>query len=156
VGDPRPEKERIDYGDGWRGTPLVVAISSPAPPAIDGDLKIRMDQVGEGRYTATFTPQTSGIYYIGDYGISVNYPIEYRDVGFNPEFVDAIESSGGRVFTEDEARTSLIVEARRSAQKTVQEKVSKGAPLLLAALLIFLSEIILRRMREVRQKGRGS
>jgi hypothetical protein len=93
--------------------------------------------------------------YLGDYGIAVNYPLEYRDLGFNPDLPKEIMANGGRVFTEKEAGLSLIEEARMKNQRTVQDRVSKRDLLLLAALTIFLVEVIGRRLREIKVRGRS-
>jgi uncharacterized membrane protein len=151
VGDPRPEINRIDAEDGWLGTPLKITILSDTRPRLgDG---VSMEKVGEKRYTATLNPSSVGVYYVGDYGIAVNYPLEYRDVGFNPELPRIIMANGGRVFTEAEARSSLTEEARRMSQRIVQERVSRRDLLLFGALAIFLGEVIWRRWREMRKRG---
>ena len=113
-----------------------------------------VEKVGDNRYVATFTPNSSGIYYIGSYGLAVNYPLEYRDIGFNPELSPLIMANGGKVFSEDEARRSLVVEAARISQRTVQERLSRRDMLLLAALLIFLAEVLYRKREEMRKTGR--
>jgi hypothetical protein len=151
VGDPRPQDDRVEADDGWQGTPLSVTISSNARPSLaDADV----EKVGDNRYVATFIPNSSGIYYIGSYGLAVNYPLEYRDMGFNPELSRLIMANGGKVFSEDEARRSLVVEAGRVSQRTVQERLSRRDILLLLALLIFLAEIIYRKLDEMRRRGR--
>ena len=59
VGDPRPQEDRVEADDGWQGTPLSVTISSNARPSLpDADV----EKVGDNRYVATFTPNSSGIY----------------------------------------------------------------------------------------------
>ena len=153
VGDPRPEVNRVEAEDGWQGTPMEIRINSDARPSIPG---ANVEKVGDKRYVATLTPDSSGIYYIGDYGIAVNYPLEYRDLGINPDFPKLILANGGKVFTEDEAKQSLIAEASRLSQRTVQERVSRRALLLLLALVIFIAEVVLRKMSEMRRRGRSS
>ncbi len=151
VGDPRPQYDRVEADDGWQGTPLSVTISSNARPSLpDADV----EKVGDNRYVATFLPNSSGIYYIGNYGLAVNYPLEYRDIGLNPELSRLIMTNGGKVFSEDEARRSLVVEAGRVSQRTVQERLSRRDILLLIAMLIFLAEILYRKMNEMRRRGR--
>lgn len=152
VGDPRPETNRIDSGDGWLGTPLEVTIQSDSQPVID---QASIQRTGENQYSATLTPDKTGIMYIGDYGIAVNYPLEYRDLGFNPDLPKKIMANGGRVFTEKEAGQSLVEEARMKNQRAVQDRVSKRDLLLLAALAIFLVEVIGRRWREIKIRGRS-
>jgi len=153
VGDPRPAEDLVEAEDGWKGTPLSVTINSKARPSFN-DVAAEVDKVGEGRYVATFTPNSSGIYYIGQYGLAVNYPLEYRDIGFNPDFSSQIMAGGGKVFTEEEARGSLIAEAERLSERIVQERVSRRDVLLLLAMLIILGEIIYRRINEMQRKGR--
>ena len=142
--------------DPWIGTwKLNVAKSkfSPGPPP---QSRIRtVEKVGDQRYAVTLTPDQAGIYYIGDYGIAVNYPLEYRDLGTNPELSRLVMAHGGKVFTEDEARRSLMAEASRLSQRTVQERVSQRDILLLAALAIFLAEVVGRRVQEIRRRGRS-
>jgi len=152
IGDPRPEKGRVEADDGWQGTPLSVTINSDARPVIPG---AEVAKVGDNRYTATFTPNSSGIYYIGSYGLAVNYPLEFRDVGYNPELSNLIMAAGGAVFSEEEAKRSLLEEARSVSRRTVQERVSRRDALLIAALLIFLSEILYRKVSEIKRRGRS-
>jgi hypothetical protein len=152
VGDPRPEDDRVEADDGWQGTSLSVTINSNARPALPD---ASVEKVGDNRYVATFTPNSSGIYYIGSYGVAVNYPLEYRDIGFNPELSPLIMANGGKVFSEDEARRSLVVEAARISQRTVQERLSRRDMLLLVALLIFLAEVLYRKREEMRKTGRS-
>ena len=63
-------------------------------------------------------------------------------MGFNPELSKLIMATGGKVFTEEEARLSLAAEAGRVSQRTVPERISRRDLLLLLALLIFLVEIV--------------
>ncbi len=151
VGDPRPEDNRVEAEDGWLGTPLQITITSDARPSLPG---ASMEKVGDKRYVATLTPDKVGIYYIGDYGVAVNYPLEYRDVGFNPELPKLIMTNGGKMFTEEEAKQSLVAEASRLSQRTVQDRVSRRDMLLLLALIIFIAEVVLRTLREIRRRGR--
>lgn len=151
IGDPRPETNRVDAQDGWLGTPLKVTITSEARPDLGPGVAI--EKTGTNRYEATLTPGSEGIYYLGDYGIAINYPLEYRDVGFNPDLARMIMANGGKVFTESEARQSLIDEARRASVRTVQERTSRRDTLLITALAIFLGEVLARRAREIRKRA---
>lgn len=152
VGDPRPEDNRVEAEDGWLGTPLQITITSDARPSLPG---ASMEKVGDKRYVATLTPDNIGVYYIGDYGVAVNYPLEYRDVGLNPELSRLIMANGGKVFSEDEAGLSLVAEASRLSQRTVQDRISRRDLLLLLALVIFIVEVVLRRLAEIRRRGRS-
>jgi len=151
IGDPRPQDDLVEADDGWLGTPMTVTISSNARPVLPG---AEVEKIGDNRYTATFTPNGSGIYYIGSYGLAVNYPLEYRDVGVNPDLSRLIMAGGGKIFSEAEARRSLVAEAERVSERTVQERLSRRDIFLAASLLIFLAEILYRKVDEMRRKGR--
>ncbi|WP_232840900.1 MULTISPECIES: VWA domain-containing protein [Methanothrix] len=148
VGDPRPERERVEADDGWAGSPLEIYVSSESPPEIGKGARI--ESTAPGRYTVTIVPESKGVYYINDYGIAVNYPLEYREFGFNPELKGMIEAVGGKIFTEDEAGRSIVEEARKASARLVQERASISWQLLLAALVLFLLEVTVRRLREIR------
>lgn len=150
VGDPRPEMDRVEAEDGWKNTPLQITINSKYRPSLP---EANVEKVGDNRYVATFNPNSSGIYYIGDYGVAVNYPLEYRYIGFNPDLPGLIIANGGKVFTEEEAKRSLIAEASRVSQRVVEERVSRRDALLLFALLILLLEIVSRKLNEIRRPG---
>jgi uncharacterized membrane protein len=152
VGDPRPELNRIDSEDGWVGTLLSVSIQSNTRPTIE---QASVEQVGDNRYAVTLSPDKVGILFIGDYGIAVNYPVEYRDVGFNPDLAKKIMANGGRIFSEKEAALSLAEEAMMRSQRTIQDRESRRDLLLLAALAIFLAEVVGRRLKELKLLGRS-
>lgn len=152
VGDPRPRENLVEVVDGWMGTPLSVTINSNARPVFsDADV----EKVGDNRYTATFTPNATGIYSVGSYSLAVNYPLEYRDIGVNPDLSNLIMSNGGKVFSEDEAKRSLVAEAQRVSRRTVQERQSRRDVPLMIALLIFLAEILYRKADEMKRRGRS-
>lgn len=148
VGDPRPERERVEADDGWAGSPLEIYVSSESLPEIGEGARI--ESTAPGRYTVTIVPESEGVYYINDYGIAVNYPLEYREFGFNPELKGMIEAAGGKIFTEDEAGRSIVEEARKASARLVQERASISWQLLLAALVLFLLEVTVRRIREIK------
>jgi hypothetical protein len=65
-----------------------------------------------------------------------------------------IMAAGAKTFTESEARLSLAAEAGRLSQRTVSERTSQRDLLLLLALSIFIVEIVRRKLREMRRRGR--
>jgi len=82
----------------------------------------------------------------------VNYPLEYRDVGFNDKLKSAIESNGGRVYDEGEVEGLLFMDIKEKAVRTVEEPKSEKMPFLIAALILFLLEVIIRRMKDYRKE----
>lgn len=157
IEDPRMEKGAIlEANDTWYGTPaeLRLTMYDTGTPSIklDENKDIDLSLIGQNTYEATVDMGNPGIHSISGYPIAVNYPLEYKDVGINPQFENMIENNGGKVYTLQEAKNSVLQDATITAQnKLNREKVDKKIYFILTALLIFLTEIIIRRLKEIKK-----
>ena len=88
--------------------------------------------------------------------IAVNYPEEFRDIGFSEDLKSTIEmfGGGGGVYAEDDIE-SLIAHLKERSTRTVEEPEEKRLPFLLAAMVIFLGEVVVRRLREIKRLRKG-
>ncbi|MCE8422887.1 MAG: VWA domain-containing protein [Candidatus Methanoperedens sp.] len=154
IGDPRPgEGVVIQADDIWAGTPGKVVVTSNTLPQVQLDkTPLDLSRTGPATYETTINPENDGFHDLSGYGIAVNYPLEYRDVGFNENLITAIESNGGRVYDEKEIESLLLVDIKEKAVRTVSEPESMKEPFLLAALILFLLEVIIRRMKDYRKE----
>jgi len=158
IGDPRPTGGVvIQAEDIWGGTPGKVVVTSKTPPIVklDGKTDINLASTGPNtfEYTLNFDKDTDrGFHDLSGYGIAVNYPLEYRDVGFNDQLTSVINANGGRVYDESEVEGLLLLDIKEKAVRTVQEPVSQKEPFLLAALGLFLTEVIIRRLKDYRKE----
>ncbi len=100
-------------------------------------------------------PDSIGIHDISGYPLAVNYALEYRDIGFNKEIEPLILATGGKIYSEKEARAFLLKDARQNSQKEATEPVSFKVYVFLAALILYLSEIIARRVKEMRKLSKA-
>jgi hypothetical protein len=154
IGDPRPSEGVVVQADDiWGGTPGKVVITSDALPQVNLDNKqLDLSRTGPTTYETTINPDKEGFHDLSGYGIAVNYPIEYRDIGFNQKLLDVINSNGGRVYDENEVEGLLFADIKEKAVRTVEEPKSEKMPFLLAALALFLIEVIIRRMKDYRKE----
>ena len=154
IGDPRPEEGMIiEADDIFLGEACDVLISSDTMPnLIFGGSALDISRISENTYGASIDPDKEGVYHLSDYGIAVNYPLEYLDVGMNPDTEKIIQSHGGKVYNESEVGM-LLSDVKRRSKRTVYEPVYHKLPFILAALALFLIEVILRRLREMRRSG---
>ncbi|NJD77270.1 MAG: VWA domain-containing protein [Candidatus Methanoperedens sp.] len=154
IGDPRPgEGVVIQAEDIWGGTPGRAIITSKELPQVKLDgAQLPLSRTGPTTYEATISLEKNGFHDLSGYGIAVNYPLEYREVGFNEKLNTVIPASGGRVYNEDEVEGLLLIDIKKLSTRTVQEPVSQKEPFLLAALLLFLAEVIIRRMKDYRKE----
>jgi Mg-chelatase subunit ChlD len=170
VGDPRPEGGIVVYsGDMNLGSPGTVIIRSNEMPAVVfGKQDVPVSQTGERTYEGVIEPEHIGLFtlQVSAGGVTledtaaVNYPLEYRDVGNNPDFLEAVKHSGGGVYNVDQARSLLFSDIRKNSIMTSEEHVSLSWLFLITALLVFLGEVIMRRAKGIieiktRRKGRG-
>jgi uncharacterized membrane protein len=150
IGDPRPEVGMvIEADDIFFGESSRITITSDTMPSLNfGGSSLDISRIAENTYTTEIDLGEQGVYYLSDYGIAVNYPLEYRDVGMNPDAEKTIQSYGGRVYNESEIGM-LLSDVRRKSVRTVCERLDQKVPFILAALALFLIEVIGRRVREI-------
>ncbi len=154
IGDPRPkEGVVIQAEDIWGGTPGRVVVTSDTLPQVKLDgAPLDLSRTGPTTYETSINLEKAGFHDLSGYGIAVNYPLEYRDVGFNDQLTTVIDANGGRVYDESEVEGLLLLDIKEKAVRTVQEPMSQKEPFLLAALGLFLTEIIIRRLKDYRKE----
>jgi len=152
-------------GDPQRGAPLVVraddvflgesttlSVKSASPPtfSLDGGT-LQFERTEEQYYTTTITPEHMGTLYISNYPLCINYPVEYRDVGFSEKAAEIVRDYGGEVLAPEEITLYLRTRLEEKTMSTKVVKVDRRPYFLYAALLLFLIEVCTRRIREIRR-----
>ncbi|AKB37516.1 hypothetical protein MSSAC_2926 [Methanosarcina siciliae C2J] len=155
IGNPQAEEGAVvEALDTWLGTPsdLTLIMYDEGIPQLKLDgTQIDLALTGRNTYEASVNPDEIGIHDISGYPLAVNYPLEYRDVGLNNDIKPLILSTGGEIYTEKEARAFLLKDARQNSEREATEPVSLKVYVLLAALLLYLGEVLVRRIREMRK-----
>jgi uncharacterized membrane protein len=155
IANPRAEEGAVvDSPDTWLGTPsnLTLVMYDEGIPQLklDGN-PLDLALTGRNTYEATVNPGSAGIHDISGYPLAVNYPLEYRDIGLNKDIEPLILATGGKIYTEKDARALLLKDARQNSEREASEPVSLKVYVLLAALVLYLSEILARRIKEMRK-----
>ncbi len=152
VGDPRRNDEIVITGDDVHlGDPAVIGVRSDTVPSINLDGKqLELSQIDKDLYQTSIKTESPGFLDISGYSIAVNYPAEFLDVGFSEDLKGTIDMFGGAVYEEDEI-DPLLDNLRARSTRTVQEPENMRLPFLLAAMIIFVGEVAVRRLREIRR-----
>ncbi|MBI2653795.1 VWA domain-containing protein [Candidatus Woesearchaeota archaeon] len=98
-------------------------------------------------YSAPYTPKATGYKELLGATFAVNYNDEYANLGINPEFTTLVEKTGGKVF--DPSDTKGIIEFVKAKSKRIKiDSIDYRWPFAIIAMLLFLTEIAIRRYRE--------
>ena len=143
IGDLERKNPRfIDISDGRIGGSLEITIKSETQPSSE---EVALYKIDENLYKGTIVANTTGFSKVMDSVFAVNYKREYQDIGFNNEIYDAVASTGGKMFYAD--NTNEIVEfVKQRSRREILTKNSYSWIFLAGALVIFLIEVIVRRL----------
>lgn len=155
IGNPQAEEGAVvDAPDTWLNTPsdLTLIMYDEGIPQLKLDgAQLDLALTGRNTYEASVNPEKIGIHDISGYPLAVNYPLEYLEVGLNKDIESLILATGGKIYTEKEARALLLKDARQNSERESNDPVSLKVYVLLAALVLYLGEILVRRIREMRR-----
>ncbi|MBN2459295.1 VWA domain-containing protein [Candidatus Woesearchaeota archaeon] len=145
IGDPqRKEPYYVVIADARIDQPVEVFVKSDKYPSAAG---MSFTRAGENQYKAQLIAGQKGFNHVLGKGFAVNYELEYQNLGMNPSLEEVVMISGGKVFKPTEAKD--IVSFVKSISKTTRvERTTIIWPFLLAAAIIFLAEIAIRKSRE--------
>jgi uncharacterized membrane protein len=109
--------------------------------------ELQFVKIDTGVYSAKFRPEEEGFYNILDAIVGVSYNDEYEKIGINPRLEELVVLSGGYVFDPNDVeaiRDTIISMSRRVKVETINYRW----PFVIAAILLFLIDVLIRRIRE--------
>lgn len=143
IGDPdRKAESFVDAKDTAINEPTEVTVKSSTVPKAEGTTFYK---VGEDTYTASITPEQLGFQQVAGAMFAANYPSEYLAVGFNPELSKIARSTGGKVFDKNDIE-GIVEHTKSTSRRIINTKENLGWPFVLAATIVFLIEIFIRRL----------
>ena len=121
----------------------VNVVSDEIPDTEDLDFA----KIDTNLYSAEFASDKPGFHDVLDAVVAVNHDDEYFDLGMDPELKDLVTSSGGKLF--DPSNTDAIIEGVKTMSKRIKTETAYYRwPFALAALLVLIIEIAIRRYHE--------
>ena len=147
IGDPqRKEPYYVIIPDSRINTPSEIIVKSDKYPTAES---ISFTRTGENQYMADFIPSQLGFGQILGKSFSVNYEKEYQSLGMNSMLEEVVAMSGGKFFKPTDAK-EIVSFIRSVSKRTRSEKTTIVWPFILAAAIVFLIEIGIRKVREKR------
>lgn len=149
IGDPeRGSREYINIMDTRVNETTEIIVKSPTPPQ-DEDMVFY--KIGDDLYSATIPANELGFHDRFGARYAVNYKSEYEMVKFNEELETIAFNTGGKVFEPDDIN-GMINELRSQSKRVIEKKTYLRWPFIIAALMLFLIEVCLRRIAENRRR----
>lgn len=143
IGDPdRKSETYVDISDTRLNEPTPILVKSETPPKAEDVVFFRVD---DDLYRANIVPEDKGFHQIIDATFAVNSKREYGKVGLNLELEEIVASTGGKMYTVDQAE-QIIDEVKSRSKRSVVKKVYIRWPFILAAIVLYLLQIYLRRV----------
>ncbi|HLC50644.1 MAG TPA: VWA domain-containing protein [Candidatus Nanoarchaeia archaeon] len=145
IGDlGRKKSYDVTIRDTVVGKTASVNVISREMPKSDG---LSFAKVDTNFYSASYSQKETGFKDILGATFAVNYNDEYSNLGISPEFTNLVEKTGGKIF--DPEDTKGIIEFIRAKSKRIKiESADYRWPFAIIAMLLFLSEIAIRKYRE--------
>ncbi len=152
IGIPdRKEKNVFDIKDTRINIPTEIFIRTDSPPTVEtGDANSQQFvfyKIDKETYKAEVVPQKLGFDNVGEIEYAVNYPLEYEELGMNPELGNIVQSSGGKAFDANNAN-KIIEEVRSRSKRIIIDKVDIRWYFIAIAMIILLIEITIRKIIE--------
>jgi hypothetical protein len=137
----------VDAKDTFIDRPVEIIVKSQSVP---GDTKIELSKIDKDLYSGVFYPTSTGFVDILGTTIAVNYNSEYADVGINPMLEDAVKSTGGQMLNPDEIE-KIVELIKINSRRIKTDNVFYRWLFILAALVLFLIDVCVRRFNENRR-----
>ncbi|MBI4451882.1 VWA domain-containing protein [Candidatus Woesearchaeota archaeon] len=128
-------------------TTSVNVITKDMPNADD----LAFAKIDTNFYTAVYTPKETGYREVLGATFAVNYNDEYANLGANQEFLNLVEKTGGKIFNPDDIK-GIIDFVKAKSKRIKVDSTDYRWPFAIIAMILFLTEIGIRRYRENIQK----
>jgi len=144
IGDPERKASGVtDVSDTRVGEPTTVTYRGDEPPT---GTDLAFTAVDEGVYRAQTTPTSVGFKSVVGTTYAANYPAEYAGFGTSSALAEAVRATGGRQFERGQA-AEIATFARQQSTRVRDVRQSWDWALLTAGLLLFLTEVVVRRLQ---------
>jgi len=157
IGDPERNKDmRIYASDVYGGESVKVKVVSKKQPNIKIDgVEASFYLTSPNEYAVSFNVRNLGFHTVEVDGVkeifAVNYPRELEKLGIYETLYKVVGITGGKIYDKNsDFINDVLKEAKRKSIHTTLEKRDLKLPLLAMALFLFLLEVTIRRLREVR------
>ncbi|MBT7902934.1 VWA domain-containing protein [Candidatus Woesearchaeota archaeon] len=145
IGEPeRKEPYFVEIVDSRVNKKSTVIVKSEKFPKAEG---LTFNKIDENKYKAEFVRTKTGFDTLLSKDFGVNYDPEFENIGVSPNLNTVVHATGGKVFKPDQV-DKIIKHVKSVSKRSITERTLLTLPFLVLALLLFLLEVVLRRIYE--------
>ncbi len=145
VGDPSKTRGfGVFTEDARLGDSADIILKTDKIPRSDA---YRFEKIDSNTFRASFTPKEVGFYEVLGNSIAVSYPTEYEKLGVSEELKNVVSITGGELFKKEDV-DGIVQKAISVSKRKETKETSLRWPFLMAALVVFLFEVMVRKIRE--------
>ena len=145
IGDPSKTRGfGVFTEDARLGESSDITVRSDKVPRSDN---YKFEKIDANTYRASFTPRDIGFYDVLGSVIAVSYPTEYEKLGMSEELKNLVSVTGGELFDPDDV-DGIVEKAVSTSKRKETQETSLRWPFFMAALVVFLFEVMVRKIRE--------
>ncbi|MBW2968123.1 VWA domain-containing protein, partial [Candidatus Woesearchaeota archaeon] len=145
IADPERKNDFfVDVKDARVNTTAEIIVRSQQYPKVKG---LEFSKIEKDTYRAYYVNDKVGFRSLLGAVFGVNYAREHQDVGFDDDLGTLVSSTNGEVFSPDQAE-EIALHVKSVSRRVISEKISFRMHFLIVALVLFISEIVIRRIRD--------
>ncbi|PIY60000.1 hypothetical protein COY95_04095, partial [Candidatus Woesearchaeota archaeon CG_4_10_14_0_8_um_filter_47_5] len=129
--------------------PAIITVKSESTP-VAPDLSFFKEK--NNLYKAYYLPYEQGLIRLLEQPVAVNYKKEYEYVGVSPQLERVVQLSGGTLFEPDAG--AIVEEIKNRSRREIVTFREYAWLAVCAALVVYLIEVIMRKILEVRMRQR--
>jgi uncharacterized membrane protein len=145
IADPERKNDFfVDVRDARVNKSAEIVVRTKKFPKVTG---LDFSKIEKNTYRAYYINDKTGFKSVLGAVYGVNYDREYQYLGLNPELGAIVSSTNGKVFTPEQVE-DIVEHVKSVSRRVIRERTSFRTLFIVFALILLISEIVLRRVRE--------
>jgi uncharacterized membrane protein len=145
IADPERKNDFfVDIPDARMGKVAEVVVKTKKFPKVKG---MEFSKIDKNTYRAYYINNNTGFRTVLGAMYGVNYDWEYQKLGSSEELGTLVTSTNGKIFEPTQV-DEIVQHVKSVSRRVIVEKTSFRGYFVLLALILLISEIVIRRIRE--------
>jgi hypothetical protein len=145
IGDPERKNDFfVDIKDARVNKSAEITVRTKRFPKVTG---LKFSKTDKDTYRSYYVNPNTGFKSVLGAVYAVNYDREYQDLGFSDELNTLVSATNGKVFGPEEI-DAIVEHVKTVSRRIIRERTEFRMHFIIMALLLLITEIVLRRVRD--------